>query len=183
MHNLKEDLQDKVEMLGGRWGEKWRNRQGLIWGAQSPLAAQFNGARRASEAVTLLELSDLNKEVFCLARQGRVSFGVWWSKEPVKEWRSLETPLGPSSPSVLPQLCQAHWKIVLSHEVSDSLEHLLGVSGTAKRRCGLNISSAPAAALVQHSGRGRKQPGTPGESVCSQGLSLDCWFRWVGMVF
>lgn len=88
MHNLKEDLQDKVEMLGGRWGEKWRNRQGLIWGAQSPLAAQFNGARRASEAVTLLELSDLNKEVFCLARQGRVSFGVWWSKEPVKEWRA-----------------------------------------------------------------------------------------------
>lgn len=57
-------------MLGGRWGEKWRNRQGLIWGAQSPLAAQFNGARRASEAVTLLELSDLNKEVFAL--QGRV---------------------------------------------------------------------------------------------------------------
>lgn len=74
MHHLKEDLQDKVEMLGGRWGEKWRNRQGLIWGAQSPLAAQFNGARRASEAVTLLELSDLNKEVFCLARQGWVSF-------------------------------------------------------------------------------------------------------------
>lgn len=183
MHNLKEDLQDKVEMLGGRWGEKWRNRQGLIWGAQSPLAAQFNGARRASEAVTLLELSDLNKEVFCLARQGRVSFGVWWSKEPVKEWRSLETPLGPSSPSVLPQLCQAHWKIVLSHEVSDSLEHLLGVSGTAKRRCGLNISSAPAAALFQHSRRGHKRPGMPGESVCSQGLSLDCWFGWVGMVF
>lgn len=183
MHHLKEDLQDKVEMLGGRWGEKWRNRQGLIWGAQSPLAAQFNGARRASEAVTLLELSDLNKEVFCLARQGRVSFWCLVEQGACQGMESLETPLGPSSPSVLPQLCQAHWKIVLSHEVSDSLEHLLGVSGTAKRRCGLNISSAPAAALVQHSGRGRKQPGTPGESVCSQGLSLDCWFGWVGMVF
>lgn len=54
----------------------------------------------------MLELPDLNKEVFSLVRQG------WVSLEPVKEWRSLETPLRPSSPSLLPQLCQARWKFV-----------------------------------------------------------------------
>lgn len=63
----------------------------------------------------------------------------------------------------------------------------LGISGCVwnireKRRCGVNISSAPAAALRQRSGRGCQQPGTLGESL-QLGLSLDCCFGWVGTVF
>lgn len=49
--------------------------QGQVWGSESLLAAQFNGSRGASGAVTLLELPDLRKEIFSLVRQGWLSFG------------------------------------------------------------------------------------------------------------
>lgn len=32
---FQEDLQYQIEMLGGKWGEKGRNRQGQIWGLRA----------------------------------------------------------------------------------------------------------------------------------------------------
>lgn len=69
---FKADLQYKTEMLGGRWGEKLRNSQGHIWGL---IGSTVGWGQGASEAVTLLELPDLNGEVFSLVGQGWVSFG------------------------------------------------------------------------------------------------------------
>lgn len=55
-------------------------------------------ATGASEAIGLLELSDLHREVFKLcAGVAREGWGFWvegvdwWSKEHIKEWRSLES--------------------------------------------------------------------------------------------
>lgn len=106
MHNVKEDLQS--EMLEGRW-EKGRNGQGQIWGLRAREQHSLMGPGEPQR----LEVPDLNKEVFSLVRQAWVSLGCLVEQGACQGMETfLETPLGPSLPLVLPQLCQARWKFV-----------------------------------------------------------------------